>query len=541
MKRYSIIAAVCALSVALTMLVFASPDVLALAYHPLSTSPAWGDMLSHSAPYSAAASVVALRLELDGLVTRAAAKVAEITDDISPDAARSIQDEHALLLRQIEDKRAEIAKAEAEELANSQRSNAPDDTSSLAARSADILDLGTRAGMSVDVIQTAIREGVALDVFRTRAFDHLAQRSNENQTAPGRVLRDEVDTRREAQIEALSYRIGAPVPAAGPSAAARGHMGNGILAVAAECVGHRGMIRNAREAEDILTRAAHTTSDFPLILEGSINRTLEGRYALAQPTYRSIARRQDFRDFRPHSTVKVGDFPMLKPVLEDGEIKFGSLTEGKEQISVLSYARAISVSRQLMINDDLGAIANALSDYGTMVALFEEIIFYSQAFNGRLADGKTVFHVDHGNLAAAGAAISVESVAAGRKAMSTQKSMDGNPLLINRPSTLLTGPETITAAEMLVASITPATISTVNIFSGKLDPKETAQITGNDWYLLNNPDAGSNWRWGYLEGYEAPRVRIENPFGRQGMAMSVEHDFGAGATDFRYAFKNPGQ
>jgi len=51
---------------------------------------------------------------------------------------------------------------------------------------------------------------------------------------------------------------------------------------------------------------------------------------------------------------------------------------------------------------------------------------------------------------------------------------------------------------------------------------------------------GSNWRWGYLEGYEAPRVRMEEPFGVQGFAMSVEHDFGAGAIDSRFAYKNPG-
>jgi hypothetical protein len=29
--------------------------------------------------------------------------------------------------------------------------------------------------------------------------------------------------------------------------------------------------------------------------------------------------------------------------------------------------------------------------------------------------------------------------------------------------------------------------------------------------------------------------------GRQGMAMSVEHDFGCGAVDYRFGWKNPGQ
>jgi hypothetical protein len=45
---------------------------------------------------------------------------------------------------------------------------------------------------------------------------------------------------------------------------------------------------------------------------------------------------------------------------------------------------------------------------------------------------------------------------------------------------------------------------------------------------------------GYLEGAEAPRVRTEEAFGQQGMAMSLEHDFGMGAVDYRGGYKNPG-
>lgn len=195
----------------------------------------------------------------------------------------------------------------------------------------------------------------------------------------------------------------------------------------------------------------------------------------------------------------------------------------------------------MLINDDLGAISELLGSYGSTVALFEETTFYASAFNGKLADGKDVFHADHANLAGAAAAISVDSVALGRAAMSKQKSLDKNPLLENRARILLVGPDKITEAEKLVASITPATASNVNIFSGRLEPVETAQIEGNAWHMFADPAAGiSNYRWGYLDGYEAPRVRFDEPFGQQGFAMSVEHDFGCGATDFRGGYKNAG-
>ncbi|SMD18507.1 hypothetical protein [Rhizobium sp. RU36D] len=489
--------------------------------------------------------LIALRSDLDTLLKKAEKKIGEIKDDTAPDAARSIEAEHKTLLDEIEAKRAEIAAEEklGDPATRGQDQNGQQQSRAEANRAADILDIGTRAGMDAPAIQDAIRNGTSLDAFRTRAFDFMVERQNGNRTDPARsrINHDERDVARAASIEALSYRIGSPVPQNGPSAAARSRMDDGLIHLAMDCLGERNYPRNARQIEELFERAAaHTTSDFPIILEGAINRTVEARYQLAQPTYRRISRQRNFRDFRPHTSIKLGDFPMLDKIAENGEIKYGTLTEGKETTSVLSYAKALSVSRQLMINDDLGAINEMLASYGATVALFEEITFYANALNAVLADGQTVFHSSHSNLAGSGAAIDVDSVALGRAAMSKQKSIDGNPLLANPPAMIVTGPDRITSAEKLIASITPATVATVNIFSGRLTPFDTAQISGNTWYLFADPQVGSNYRWGYLEGYEAPRVRIDNPFGRQGMAMSVEHDFGCGAVDFRYGYKNPG-
>ncbi|WFS01599.1 Mu-like prophage major head subunit gpT family protein [Rhizobium tumorigenes] len=539
MKKFSFLAVAATLAIAATL--FFHADIASLFHHAdVITASRLSDMVSSMTPHAALTATV-IRLNLADLTARATAKLAELKDDTAVDAARTIQTEHAALLTEIEQTRTALSEAERTEAEEATRT-APlldnQQTVAAASRAADILDMGTRAGMPVATIQDAIRTNVTIDTFRSQAFDHLA--GSTVRTSPARVFTDEADTRRSARIEALAYRLGAPLPAAGPSAAARGHMDDGMINIAAASIDHRSMPRNARDVEDIFTRAAHTTSDFPLIMGGAINRTLEARYALAQPTYRSIARQRNFRDFRPHTSLKIGDFPMLQRVVEDGEIKYGTLTEGAETLQVLSYARAISVSRQLMINDDLGAIADVLASYGNTVALFEEITFYSQAFNQVLADGKAVFHAGHNNLATAASAVDVANVSLGRASLAKQKSLDGNPLLSNQAAILMAGPDRITSAEMLVAAITPATLANINIFSGRLTTMSTAQLTDFAWYLFPRPELGSNYRWGYLEGYEAPRVRIENPFGRQGMAMSVEHDFGCGAVDYRYGYKNAG-
>lgn len=479
------------------------------------------------------------------LEARAAAKLAEVKDDTAADAARAIEADHKAILDQISAIRSAIdAMGDDDDADDDDRTSPAPNGNTRAAEIVGIAAQARAAGVdfSTDDEQSAIRSNVEPAAFRARMFDLLAERSRATPTTPARVQQDEREVRRNAMMEALSYRIGAPMPQNGPSAAAREHMSRGLVDTAAACVNYRGgLMLNARQIDELFTRASHTTSDFPIIFEGAINRTLEGRYALAQPTYRRFSRKRNFRDFRPDKLIKLGDFPMLQKVLESGEIKYGSFVEGAETVQAFSYAIALPVTRQMLINDDIGAIADLLSDYGSMVALFEEVTFYAGAFNGKLADGKTVFHADHANLAGAGTVIDVDNVGKARAAMSKQKSTGGNQLLSNRPRILLTGPDKLTEAEKLLASITPATVTNVNIFSGRLEPVETAQVPGNEWYLFADADSGiCNYRWGYLEGYEAPRVRMDEPFGQQGFAMSVEHDFGVGATDFRGGYKNPG-
>ncbi|MFD1328288.1 phage major capsid protein [Mycoplana ramosa] len=539
MKKMNVLAIACTLAVAALAFVAMAPAVYAAV--PASHAPGFslGDLLSNNANYFASA-LVAMRVDLEGLIKRASDKIAELKDDTPAEAARAIEEDHKKILADIEKLRADIAAKEAEEAA---ANNSPAQRSAEAARAADILDVGTRAGMDTDAIQTAIRNGDSLDAFRARAFDFMAERASGTQTSPGRVIRDEVETRRSGMLTAMTFRMGgAEQPTGDALSMARGFMDNqDLVDFAAASIGHRGSVRSVREREEVLTRAFHSGSDFPAIFSSAINTVLERRYALAEPTYRRIARRRDFVDFRPHYAVSVGEFPMLEKLTESGEIKFGTFGESKEQIAVLPYAKGIRVSRQMMVNDRLGAIGEVLGGYGRTVARFEEITFYAMKLsaNTKLSDGKVVFHADHGNLAGAGAAITVASIGAGKAAMRKQKGLDDATLNI-QPSILLVSPDKETEALQYLAPILANDSVKVNPHVGTLEPVVAAELTGNAWYLFASPDEAPVYQWGLLDGYTAPRIRIEEPFGTQGVGMTVEHDIGFGAVDFRGGYKNPG-
>ncbi|MGY3558462.1 hypothetical protein ACVWXP_001731 [Bradyrhizobium sp. USDA 4463] len=79
-----------------------------------------------------------------------------------------------------------------------------------------------------------------------------------------------------------------------------------------------------------------------------------------------------------------------------------------------------------------------------------------------------------------------------------------------------------------------------NPYSGRLRSISDANISDTSWYIGANPSQVPCFIYGFLNGASGPRTRIDSPFGQQGVRMSLEHDFGVGAIDYRGFYRNPG-
>jgi hypothetical protein len=336
----------------------------------------------------------------------------------------------------------------------------------------------------------------------------------------------------------------------------RNYLGIGWAEVAAECLGYRGTIRTPAQAERIIESAWNTglrgrdamlsTGDFPFIFENVLNKSLLARYQLMMPTYREIAVERPFNDFRPHPQYRTGEFPMLQPVTETGELRAGASVDSKETVSVTPYGIIFPISRTMIVNDDLGAIDQILGSAGDTVLIFENVTFFQMLISNPtlLQDGTAVYNAaTHNNLltgAGTGGPPSVSSIGQMRAGMRAQKSLSN--LFINvPPRILLTGPYQETAADQMVTSITPTLTSSVNPFSGRLRSVSDSNIADQSWYLFTEPGRVPCFVYGFLGGATGPRVRTDEPFGVQGVRTSLEHDFGVGAIDFRGTYKNNGQ
>ncbi|MGY3240034.1 phage head maturation protease [Bradyrhizobium sp. USDA 4448] len=324
---------------------------------------------------------------------------------------------------------------------------------------------------------------------------------------------------------------------------AKEYMGLDLVEIAARSVGYRGRggVLTASDKLEIFSRAFQSTSDFPNIFQNSLNKALQARYELATPTYRETAVERPFKDFRPHPQVRAGDFPQLQPVLETGELQHGTSQDNGELVSISPHGVIFTISRQMLVNDDLGAIDQILADAAGQVLVFENTTFFNM-FNSNptlAQNGNAVFSSGNGNLAASGAAPSVSTVSDARKTLRGMKSLSGQ--FLNVPASfILTGPEQETAADQIVTAITPTLTSSVNPYSGRLRSISDANISDTSWYLGANPSAVPCFIYGFLNGASGPRTRIDSPFGQQGVKVSLEHDFGVGAIDYRGFYRNPG-
>lgn len=427
--------------------------------------------------------------------------------------------------------------------------------------------------LNIDLnLEDAIATGEKPDTMRKRLFEALAAKSKQtgpvSSTGPNsmQVTRDENEGKRESMELALATRILGDNYAPKRKAEqrfvetykdqARQYEGMGFVELAAECIGYRGNIRNGAMASMIIdeafkpgstslrTRAFQSTSDYPAIFLNALNKVLLARYEYAVPTYRSIAVERPFTDFRPHPQIRAGDFPVPQAVAETGELRVGASTDLQETLSVLPYGVIFSISRQMLVNDELGAIDQIIGSAGDTVGIWENETFFkmfnSNSLNGPtlVQDSLTVFHATHVNLAGTGAAPSVTTVGAARQALRQMTSMGGHFLNIP-PAIILGGPVQETVIDTMVMTIAPTLTTSVNPFSGRLRAISDANITDKSWYIMAEPSRLPVFAYGFLNGASGPRIRTFEPFGYQGIKMSLELDFGCGAIDFRGAYRSP--
>jgi hypothetical protein len=406
-----------------------------------------------------------------------------------------------------------------------------------------IRTLVAAAGLDTAFADTLIDRSATVDEARVAAFDELVSRGNGRiQTQQVGASNDDPAVRLARMQEALVCRM---MPAQAPSDAARPYMNLGLVDMARETLTMRGERVGMVSREEILTRAMHTTSDFPNLLSGTGNRVLAAAYEAAPNPLKMLARKALLPDFRPKSTLKLSDLPKLKPVTESGEIKSATRSEAVETYSLATFGEIFSLSRKSIVNDDLGAFADWAVAMGRAAAETEadqlvQLLTQGSGLGPVMGDTKRLFHADHGNLAGSGGAPAEATLSAARLAMRLQTGVDGVTPINATPKFILTGPTLETTVDKLLSTIFAATTDTVAAFSGRLTPLVEPRLTGNAWWLFADPAALPVLEYAHLSSAQGPQISSREGWNVLGMEFRVVLDFGCGAVDHRGTYRNPG-
>jgi len=398
--------------------------------------------------------------------------------------------------------------------------------------------------------------GLTIEAIQARLLAEMgkgAEPANPQNAFPKiETVSDEGDKRKDAVVASILARAGVVQdPAARAALASNPYRGDRLLDTARASLQRAGVnVAGMTPMEIVAAAFTQGTSDFPVLLENAMHKTLQAAYATAALTWNRFCATGSVSDFRAHNRYRTGSFGSLDAVNELGEFTNKSIPDGeKGSITATTKGNIINLSRTAIINDDLGAFVGLSNMLGRAAARTVEADVYALlALNSgagpTMGDGKALFHADHGNLTTS-AAITMAALDLDRVAMASQKDVSGNDYLDLRPAVLVIGiANGGTARSINGAQYDPDTANKLqkpNVVNGLFrDIVDTPRITSNRRYLFADPSEAPVLEVAFLDGNQNPYLELQNGFDVDGARYKVRLDYGVAAVDYRGAVCNAG-
>ena len=453
--------------------------------------------------------------------------------------------------RLTEDERAELERLRAERRERERR----EAEERLAAQ---VRQVAADFGLSPDLGETWAAEGISVETARQRAQERFARMHRD---APGggvgrctqaTITDDRGPALREAMAAAMTHAaLGGDLPA--DAREFRGMRAVDMIRLSMERGGAscRGMTDDEIAGEFLA--GGHSSSDFPLALGVSMDRSVRAGYELAPTAHQRYARRTSVPNFRAQKRISVGHLPLPKEIAEDGIIPMGTFGEKGEDIAVTERGRMIAVTRRMLVNDSLGALAQAINRFGYGIRQQENRLVVSALLSNPVMqeDGAVLFSTARNTLGATDARPSQGALKAGFKALRSQRSVgepaagDETDYIRAEPRLLVVGRENEDDARRVLAPITAQTVGDVNPYANSLDLvvdlfiEETSSEV-EPWFIMADPNGIGALEYAYLNGRDAVGVEMRPAWTTTGMEYRILHDFGVAWTDTRGVWKNNG-
>lgn len=344
-------------------------------------------------------------------------------------------------------------------------------------------------------------------------------------------------------------------PAPVLEAAHRAHRGGiGLQEMLLAAARHNGYHSRGRVGDNLapMLRAAFSTSSLAGVLSNNANKFLLEGFNAVETTWRMVAARRTANDFKPTTSVRLGGDYSFDKVGAAGQLKHAVPSEQTFTNKADTYGRMFGVSRQDIVNDDLGALTDTPTKVGRGAGLKLNDVFWRE-----FLDNSAFFTSGRGNLlSGGGSALSASSLATAEQAFLNQTDPDGKPIAVNPGPLLVPPPLKRTAMELMASSnfvagggASGGQIPSANTWQGAY-PVGVAPYLSNAsypgysataWYLCADPASLPVIEVVFLNGVEQPTVEsAEADFNTLGIQFRGYFDFGVAKQDYRGGVRSDG-
>jgi hypothetical protein len=432
------------------------------------------------------------------------------------------------------------------------------------ARALEIVELCNRHGIEGEQRSALLQPNLTMDQVRAQVLDILSSQSRSQSPgyAPPRIERgaDELDKFRAAATAGLFVRSGLPLDGErgltdaaaacgwtldGTRSAGSEFVGYSLREVARECL-KRGGYASGGDPMQMIGRAL-TASDLPVLMSAVANKALFEGYEGANETWELWADGSgSVPDFKTNTIAMASEFDDLDQIVNDAGYQYGERTDAKETYQLATYGKLAAITRTVIVNDDLSALADMYMSMGEAAARkIGDCPYGVLTANAAMRDSVALFHANHGNLGTAGV-ISETTIGEAIKLAGLQKGLKSKQYL-NIPLQYFIAPRALEgAAEIFFASNNFSSdnkgSTRTNIYGGtRFQRAYDARLdaaSSTAYYFLG--PKRKTVRVFFLNGNRTPYLEQRTGWTVDGVEYKVRIDCVAKAVDWKAMVKNAG-
>lgn len=259
------------------------------------------------------------------------------------------------------------------------------------------------------------------------------------------------------------------------------------------------------------------TSDFSTLLAKGVQNATINAYA-QQAEHSRFCARLEVIDFKPSEAPALDADLSLEPLLEGAQITKGYafLSAGSASVQLTTYARAVLLSRELIINNRTYALGQIFANLGTAAARAESrLVAACLEANQTLDDGNVVFDAAYGNVLPV--ALSPAGLGEAMALMRNQLTSAGQRADYRAKHLIVSSEQEYTALQLVNDSGIDLTVSVL------------ADLPDTRWFVTADPTICPTISTLVLAGSKVP-VRVEakrRPINADGACVQVVADLGA--------------